>query len=132
MIGLDTDVLVRYIVLDDSSQSALATDLIENEFRCDFPGYISHVVLCEFECVLSGIYGYPRAKIAKVLERILKAEQLCVEDPETVRRALRDYRKKGMGFSDHLIAHANQRQGCEYTVTLDFAASESTGMVLLR
>lgn len=132
MIGLDTNVLVRYIVADDSSQSALATDLIENECRDDFPGYISHVVLCELACVLSGIYGYPREKIAKVLDRILKAEHLYVEDPQTVKRALRDYRKKGMGFTDHLIAYANQTRGCEYTVTLDYGASDVTEMVLLR
>ena len=63
---------------------------------------------------------------------ILKLEQFCVEDPQTVRCALRDFRKKGISFTDHLISHANEKRGCKYTVTLDAVASGITEMVLLR
>ena len=132
MIGLDTNILVRYLISDESDQSAIATEFIENTCHGNFPGYISHTVLCELTWVLSGIYGFPKEQVVKALERILKVEQLSVEDPQTVRRALRDYRKKGANFTDHLIAHANQQRGCEYTATLDMAASEVSGMLLLR
>jgi predicted nucleic-acid-binding protein len=102
VIGLDTNISVRYLISDGSDQAAIAKEFIENTCHGNFPGYISHTVLCELAWVLTGIYGYPKEQVVKV-----RVEQLCVEDPQTVRRALRDYRKKGMNFTDHLIAHAN-------------------------
>lgn len=47
MIGLDTNVLVRYLAQDDPTQSPRATEIIEQEISKEKPGYISSVVLVE-------------------------------------------------------------------------------------
>ena len=81
MIGIDTNVLVRYIVQDDEEQAAIATQSIE---ACSVgaPGWISVIVLCETVWVLSRAYGYEKATIQAVLQRIFLASELVVEQQE--------------------------------------------------
>ena len=57
MIGLDTNVLVRYLTQDDPVQSAQANAFIERELSPAEPGIIGHIVLCEVGWVLSRAYG---------------------------------------------------------------------------
>ena len=78
MIGLDTNILVRYIVRDDARQTAAATRLIESRCSTDDPGLITLVVLCELVWVLDRGYGYTRPAIAEVLRRSLSADDLQV------------------------------------------------------
>lgn len=56
MIGLDTNVLVRYIMQDDTKQSAKATQLIES-LTSDEPGFIAMVSVVELYWVLTSSYG---------------------------------------------------------------------------
>lgn len=58
MTGLDTNVLVRYIVQDDPKQSKLATECIEQRCTSESPGFVNLVVLCELTWVLARGYGY--------------------------------------------------------------------------
>ena len=128
MIGIDTNVLVRYIVQDDEEQAAIATQSIE---ACSVgaPGWISAIVLCETVWVLSRAYGYEKSTIQSVLQRIFLASELVVEQQEQGWSALRDFALGNADFSDYLIAHMNQASGCKYTVTFDKKAS---GLRLFR
>ena len=47
MIGLDTNVLVRYMAQDDPIQAKIATDLIERRLTESDPGFISIVAMTE-------------------------------------------------------------------------------------
>ena len=60
MIGLDTNVLVRYLTQDDPVQSAQANAFVERQLSSAEPGIIGHGVLCEVGWVLSRAYGYTR------------------------------------------------------------------------
>jgi len=122
MIGIDTNVLVRYIVQDDERQAAIATKSIE---ACSLgtPGWVSAIVLCETIWVLSRAYGYEKAIIQTVLQRIFLASELVVEKQDQGWLALRDFALGHADFSDYLIAHMNQSAGCEYTITFDKKAS---------
>jgi len=122
MIGIDMNVLVRYIVQDDERQAAIATKLIE---ACSVgnPGWISVIVLCETVWVLSRAYGYEKVIIQAVLQRIFLASELVVEQQDQGWLALRDFALGHADFSDYLIAHMNQASGCEYTITFDKKAS---------
>jgi len=110
MIGIDTNVLVRYVVQDDARQAAVANQFIETTLRDDEPGWIASVVLCEFVWVLEAAYGYTRNAIAPALQRLFEVDRFRVEAPSLAWRALDEYRG-GADFSDALIALANVGRG---------------------
>ena len=121
MIGIDTNVLVRYVVQDDARQAALANQFIETTLSDDEPGWIASIVLCEFVWVLEAAYGYTRNAIVATLQRLFEVDRFRVEAPALAWRALDDYRG-GVDFSDALIALANEQEGCGYTATFDRSA----------
>lgn len=131
MIGLDTNVLVRYLTQDDVEQAALAVGLIEKQCTREQPCFINHIVLCEIVWVLGRAYGYPRDSIANVLERILRTAQFQIEDLPVAWTALRAYRQEKADFADGLIGSLNRQLGCEYTVTLDQRAARLGSFKLL-
>lgn len=130
MIGLDTNVLVRYLVQDDPHQSPLATRAIATHCTRESPGLLNHVVLCETVWVLESAYGYATTQIISVLEQLFRTSQFCLQDPPHAWAALRAYRA-GADFADGLIANINRGLGCEQTLTFDQAAA-AAGMTVLR
>jgi predicted nucleic-acid-binding protein len=124
MKGIDTNVLVRYLVQDDPQQSKKATTFIEKHCSVDEPGLIGHIVLCELAWVLESNYEQSRATIAAIIEKLLQIGQLEMAEPEVVWKALRDYKKSNADFSDHLLARINESRGCEVTVTFDKKAGK--------
>lgn len=131
MIGLDTNVLVRYIAQDDPAQSARATAFVEKDCSPSSPGFIAHVVLVEVVWVCERCYGATRADVAEILRTILSSKQLVVEDAETAWQALRLFESTKADFADALIERTANAAGCERVVTFDKHAARS-GMVLLR
>ncbi|MBN2370925.1 MAG: type II toxin-antitoxin system VapC family toxin [Vicinamibacteria bacterium] len=127
MKGLDTNVIVRYMVQDDPGQSAVASRFIERECSEDNAGFINRIVLCELVWVLDSVYGYSRRQVADAIERILRINVFCVEDIDAAWCALRAYREGRADFADHLIAEVNRRAGCESTVTFEKAANDVEG-----
>ena len=131
MRGVDTNILVRYIVADDPEQFRAATRFIEHECSPQEPGFINRVVLAEVVWVLESSYRLPRSAVVSALRMLLDTNQLSIEQAEDARAALRAY-EDGAGFSDSLIAAGNARLGCEYTVTLDRRAAGRNGFRLIK
>ncbi|MFN0304552.1 MAG: PIN domain-containing protein [Burkholderiales bacterium] len=123
MIGLDTNVIVRYLIQDDARQADKATKLIEKECSVEAPGWVDQIVLCELVWVLESAYGYSRALIANVLQQILSSAELRVESPDQVRSAVRAFIDGTADFADFLIGIRNRDQGCSATVTFDKKAA---------
>ncbi len=130
MKGIDTNVLVRYLVQDEPVQNRKAAAFITKDCSADSPGLINRVVLCEVVWVLETAYQYPRSQVAQALDRILRTSQFEIEDHQEAWSALREYQAGG-DFADALIAVVNRRLGCEYTVTFDRRAGRSSGFSLL-
>ena len=130
MTGLDTNVLVRYVMQDDPAQSPRASTLMKS-LTVDEPGYLALVTVVEFVWVLGGSYGLGRAEIAEALEAVLRTKELVVEQAGIVWKALRAYRSSKADFADCLIARGAEAAGCERTVTFDRGASKHAGMELL-
>lgn len=131
MIGIDTNVLVRYIAQDDLSQSARATRLIENECSASAPGFIGLIVLVEVVWVSESCYSATRGEIAEIVRRILSVKQLVVQDAETAWKALHLFESGKADFADYLIERSANTAGCERVVSFDKQAAKA-GMVLLR
>ena len=131
MIGLDTNVLVRYVVQDDPAQADAATRLIEDGCTIEEPGHVGAVVLAELAWVLRGPYGYGRSQVAAVLRQILRTVELAVEEPTVAWAALAEFESGSADFADCWIGHCNRARGCERTFTFDVKAARGTHFALV-
>ena len=131
MIGLDTNVLVRYLVQDDPGQSRKAAQVIAKRCTRDDPGFVNRIVLCELVWVLESAYGYSKDTIVVVLEKLLRTSQLKIEDMQSAWIAFRIYQKGKADFADCLLGTTNRIGGCNETVTFDRAASKLEDFQLL-
>lgn len=129
MIGLDTNVLVRYVVQDDPGQSARATGLIEG-LDDERPGYVSLVVLAELHWVLRRAYRAGADDGAAVVTGLLDAREIVVAEADAVRRAQARV-SAGVDFVDALVAELGAAAGCEWAVTFDRRASRQPAMRLV-
>ena len=132
MIGLDTNVLVRYIVEDDPEQTAIANNLIENTCDSNNTAFISLVVLCELVWVLSRAYKCNREQIKEVLHNLLLTETFTIEHHDITWQALHDYDEGKADYSDCIISHLNKRYECSTTWSFDKKASKLSHISLLK
>jgi predicted nucleic-acid-binding protein len=130
VIGLDTNVLVRYFVQDDVAQSRAAERAVD-ALTEEVPGYVSLVVLCELAWVLGRAYRLPADEVITVIEGMLSARELRVQDPDVVHRAVRSSRDAPAGFVDALIVELADAAGCTETVTFDRRAAKLPSVRLL-
>ncbi|MFM8951854.1 MAG: PIN domain-containing protein [Planctomycetaceae bacterium] len=131
MIGLDTNVLVRYIMQDDPRQSPKATRLIES-LDAERPGFIAVVSVVELYWVLTSCYGLAGHDVKQAIESLLRAKQIVVERADQVLRAVRVFDDGKADFADCLIERIASSAGCTETVTFDAGAAKYAGMSLLR
>jgi predicted nucleic-acid-binding protein len=130
MIGLDTNVVVRYLVEDDPVQSPLASKVIDSLSEAS-RGFISIVTLVEISWVLTRAYGASRKTLVGTIQGLLESAELTIEQSEAVRATL-PLVAEGADFSDAVIARLGEQAGCEATVTFDRRAGEGAGMQLIR
>jgi predicted nucleic-acid-binding protein len=119
VIGLDTNVLVRYLAQDDPTQSPVATDLIERRLSVSNPGFVSVIAMAETAWVLERAYGVEPPDVAAAIERILQADVLVVESEQQVFTAMVALKDGRASFADALIGALGVKAGCERTVTFD-------------
>lgn len=132
MIGLDTNVVVRFLVQDDDVQSPIATRFMSRLSK-ERPGFISAVVLAEMTWVLSRAYKASHADISNAVEGLLRSAEIVVENTEAAWRALGAYRASATAeFADALIAETASLAGASETVSFDGKAVRGCGMRLLR
>lgn len=132
MIGVDTNVLVRYLVQDDARQAAIASRFIERELASGRPGHVSLVVLAETVWVLQGSYGIGKAELIAMIATLAADARFVVQDADALWLALETCEQTDADLADALIRHVDGRHGCSHTVTFDKRASQSAGMVLLQ
>ena len=130
MIGLDTNVLVRYIMQDDARQSPKATRLIES-LTSEQPGFVPLVATVELVWVLSSSYGLNRAQVVEALDLLLRSKEIVVGRADLVLQAQRRFANGGADFADCLIERIAQAQGCRATMTFDAGAAKAAGMTLV-
>ena len=131
MKGIDTNLLVRYLIRDDLRQLRAASRFIEDDCSEQEPGFVNQIVLAELVWVLERGYKLDCCAVVAALEALLLARQPLIEHPDDVRAAIGDYRN-GADFADALVAACNVRLGCEYTATFDRRAAGRTGFRLIK
>lgn len=131
MIGLDTNVIVRYIMQDDARQAKLASRLIES-LTVEEPGFVPLVAVSELVWVLSSSFELVRAQVVSVLEILLQTKEIQVESAEVVWRAVRMYRESSADFADCLVERSAAAAGCLRTMTFDRGAAKHCSMTLIQ
>ncbi len=130
MTGLDTNVLVRYIVRDDLAQAERADSAL-NECTAEEPGYITIVSLAEMVWVLRSYYRMPKTALITCIERLFNAENLVMEGAQAIRQALDRFARAKCDLTDCIIERSGHLAGCPHTVTFDENAAKTSGMKLL-
>jgi predicted nucleic-acid-binding protein len=131
MIGLDTNVLVRYLTQDDPVQSRKAAELIENRLTEGNPGFITVVAMAELAWVLEHAYRLASLSIAAAIERILQTDVLVVENEQEVFASMTALKKGQGSFADALIHALGEEAGCTATLTFDRKALRLPGYALV-
>ena len=131
MIGLDTNVLLRYLTRDDPFQSKAAATFLEQELTAEQPGYINVVTFAELVWTLRTTYKATDEHLLNAVMHLLQAETLIVQSAAEVGAALVDVKEGRGSFADALIARLNVAAGCDRTVTFDRRALRLEGFAAL-
>lgn len=116
MIGLDTNVVVRYLTRDDETQWQKAVEIIERAESC----FICNVVLCKIFWVLkSKAYQYSPTDIMRALELMLQSPKFEFENKSVIYQAINLTKQGKADFADYLIGAINHENKCDRTVTFD-------------
>lgn len=124
MIGLDTNVIVRYLMQDDKNQFSLAEKIIESALKQKKLLHINLIVLCEVVWVLNYHYQLSKEEICEFLGRLLHAEQIEIENRQIALGSFQEYQNSQADFADCLLGLINQSFGCTTTYTFDKKAAK--------
>lgn len=130
MIALDTNVIVRFVVGDDPAQARLAGEVFVR-LKEEEPGFVCRETLLELVWVLGHAYGYPRSAIGHVLEGLLSATELEVEDADALGAILHLYADRGFDFADLMIRQVSLKGGASPVLTFDRKAARLEGVELI-
>ena len=128
-LGVDTNVLVRFLVRDDEAQFARARKLIKREVGAGRGIFVSQLVLLETEWVLRSRYSLSKNQIIAAISGLLDAADVQFEDEPTIEESLFNWKDTTADFADCLIGARNRRLGCRATATFDTKASKLPGFV---
>jgi predicted nucleic-acid-binding protein len=129
MLGIDTNVLVRFLVRDDEAQFAKARKLIKREVAAGSGVLVNQLVLLETEWVLRSRYSLAKNLIIQAISGLLNASDVRFEDEPAVEEALFIWKDSAADFADCLIGAKNRRLGCRATATFDMKASKLPGFI---
>ncbi len=131
MIGLDTNVLVRYVLRDDVQQAELANKLIEKCIAEQVLLVISLLTLQETEWVLRACANIDKARIISLFKALWESTDVLIETEDILEEALLHFENSNADFSGYLVVAKYQHMTCDYVVTFDCKAAKIDGAILL-
>ena len=130
MIGIDTNILVRFLVQDDEAQFEKARRLIKREVAAGRKVFVNQLVLLEAEWVLRSRYAVSKVQIIEAISGLLDSAEIQFEDEPAIEEALFYWKDNAADFADCLIGAKNRRLGCRATATFDVKASKLPGFMV--
>lgn len=131
MLGIDTNVLLRFLLRDDEAQFEKARKLIKRELGAGESVFVSLLVLLQSEWVLRSRYGLRKTEIIDAISALLDATEVRFEDEPVIEEAMFIWKDVATGFADCLIGARNRRLGCRATATFDAKAVKLPGFMAL-
>jgi predicted nucleic-acid-binding protein len=131
MLGIDTNVLVRFLVRDDEAQFEKARKLIKREVAAGQRVFVNQLVILETEWVLRSRYAVPKNQIIEAISNLLDATDVQFEDEPTIEEALFIWKETTADFADCLIGAKNRRLGCRATASFDVKATKLPSFIAM-
>jgi predicted nucleic-acid-binding protein len=132
MPGLDTNVLVRWIVDDDARQATRVQKLFEEVRLQRSTLFVPSTVMLELEWVLRSRYHLDKPTVLGAFNALLETQELDFEDEPAIERALSFYRQSSADFADCLHAGKCGSAGRAPMFTFDAAAARLPSVELLK
>ena len=132
MAGLDTNVLVRWLVGDDAAQTACIHTLFESVRASQSTLFVPLTVVLELEWVLRSRYGYAKPELLRAFNALLETQELAFDNETAVERALHLFRHGSADFADCLHASLCSVAGQSPMLTFDVKAAKLDGVQRLE
>jgi predicted nucleic-acid-binding protein len=126
MIGLDTNVVLRYLMQDDEEQSRVVNKLIDG-LTPSKRGFISILTIVEIIWFLERRLRRPRAEVFAAIRCLLESDRLTVQHAESIAKAL-DLDVGAYDIEDAIISQLCKGQGCSTVLSFDKQAIKHLGM----
>jgi predicted nucleic-acid-binding protein len=124
MKGIDTNILVRFLVGDDELQAKKVYTLFKNVESNRKELFVPLLVILELIWVLESVYEIERKDIIDSISELLLMVILKFEHQSTLQKFTQTAPKNRYDLSDLIIAHSAREQGCETVITFDRKASK--------
>jgi len=124
MKGIDTNILVRFLMGDDEIQAKKVYNIFKKVESEKQELFVSLLVILELMWVLESVYGISREEILDSIRELLLMPILQFEHQSVLQQFTRSAQGNSYDLSDMLIAHAAKAQGCDAVITLDKKASK--------
>lgn len=131
MIGVDTNILLRFALEDDRVQSPRAIAFLRDPERFSSPAMICPVALVEFVWTMGRKEGFTKGRLLEILDAFTESRRITYSDESLVQSCIEQWRTGDADLPDYLIAALNLQAGAGTTVTLDETAAEQPGFTLL-
>jgi len=123
MKALDTNVLIRFLVMDDEKQARIVHDLFKRTETEQQRLFVPLPVALEMIWVLESVYDISRQHILDALQKLLLMPVLSFDAQEVLQRVIQSAGTGSEDLADLLIAHAAEQSGCSSVLTFDKKAS---------
>jgi len=123
--------VIRLLVRDDPSQTALAERLLQEAADAGEQCFISDPVLCEVEWVLESSYRATRRDILAAMQELLAGDLFIFEDREVLRQVIARYQESKADLSDCLIGAKARARGARTTYTFERVLAKEQGFTRL-
>lgn len=131
MIGIDTNVLLRWLIAPDEwdvGSTKQEIEIVEKTISAEGAEFfVNPIVIAETTWILEQKLKLDRTEVGEVVDRLLYSVNITVGDASAVTAARQSYAKSNIGFADCLIAQINRGAGCVYTLTFDKKAARHGG-----
>ena len=131
MIGLDTNILLRWLISADQGDIASRGAEIERVSQIvSAQGaklFVNAVVIAETAWILEQKLKLSRPDVSDIIGRMLFAQNITVGNDAEMRAALMQYESSNIDFADCAIAQLNLSAGCSHTLTFDRKTSRTPG-----
>ena len=124
MKGVDTNILVRFLVGDDEQQAEQVYRMFRKAELDKQELFVSLLVVLELIWVLESVYEIERKDIIDTLNELLLMPILKFEQQSALRQCMQAAQKNSCDLSDLLIAHSAWEQDCEAVITFDRKAAK--------
>jgi predicted nucleic-acid-binding protein len=128
MPGLDTNVLVRWLVEDDDRQTLRAQKLFEAARSSQASLFVPVTVILELEWVLRSRYQFDKATVLGAINALLETQELEFQDEAALERAMHLYRSGLAEFADCVHAGICAAAGRAPMWTFDERAARLPGV----